>query len=214
MNRRIAHGIRRYGIRSVAVLAVAAVAWTAAPAPARADASQGFSLGGGVGRYNIRIDNAETLGSTLDHYSANDTAYQFFAQWRFAPYVALEGQYMNLGTNQRYLGYRSELTNKIDGWAPWLVGTLPLGSVTHSGVVGPFELFLKAGEYWYTYRSAFISPLGVYTSNSKTYNHFVYGGGVGLVFVQRLDVRLEYDELKIQDTNTSNALWLTAAFNF
>jgi hypothetical protein len=205
----------RYAIRSVAVLAAATLVWAASLAPARASPVDGFSLGGGVGRYNVRINNVSSLTSTINNYSysANDTAYQFFAQLRFAPFLALEGQYMNLGTNHRYLGARSELTNKIDGWAPWLVATLPLGPVS-SGVVGPFELFIKAGEYWYTYRRAFISPLGVYTSNSKTYNHFVYGGGVGLVLIQRVDVRLEYDELKIQDTNTSNALWLTAAFNF
>ncbi|MGH8206068.1 MAG: outer membrane beta-barrel protein [Steroidobacteraceae bacterium] len=214
MKPRIASGIRAYGIRTIAVLAVAAAAWAANPAPALADATQGFSLGGGVGRYDIRINSPSSFANTIDNYSANDTAYQFFAQWRFTPYLALEGQYMNLGTNRTYFGRRSEITNKIDGWAPWLVGTLPIGSVTRSGVVGPFELFLKAGEYWYTYRSAFISPVGVYTSNSRTYNHFVYGGGLGLVFIQRLDVRLEYDELKIQDTDRSNALWLTGAFNF
>jgi hypothetical protein len=206
--------MRTYAIRSIAVLAVAAAAWAFGPAPAHADATQGFSLGGGVGRYDIRITNPSSLANTINHYSATDTAYQFFAQWRFTPSLALEGQYMNLGTNRRFLGSHTELTNRIDGWAPWLVGTVPLGSVTRSGVVGPFELFMKAGEFWYTYRSAFISPLGVYTSNSNTYNHFVYGGGLGLVLVQRVDVRLEYDELKIQDTDRSNALWLTGAFNF
>jgi hypothetical protein len=206
--------MRTYAIRSIAVLAVAAAAWAFGPAPAHADATQGFSLGGGVGRYDIRITNPSSLANTINHYSATDTAYQFFAQWRFTPSLALEGQYMNLGTNRRFLGSDTELTNRIDGWAPWLVGTVPLGSVTRSGVVGPFELFMKAGEFWYTYRSAFISPLGVYTSNSNTYNHFVYGGGLGLVLVQRVDVRLEYDELKIQDTDRSNALWLTGAFNF
>jgi len=212
MNRQITHAIRTVGTRSVAVLAMATAAWVTAAPSAHAGPAQGFGIGGGVGRYNIRINNPSSLESTINNYSANDTAYQFFAQWRFAPFLALEGQYMNLGTNRRFLGGRSELTNKIDGWAPWLVATLPLGPSI--GVVGPFELFLKAGEYWYTYRQAFISPLGVYTSNSKTYNQFVYGGGVGLVFVQHLDVRLEYDELKIQHTDTSNALWLTAAFNF
>jgi len=209
MKCRITHAIGTV----LAVLAMAAAAWVAAPPSAQADATQGFALGGGVGRYDVRITNPSSFASTINHYSTNDTAYQLFAEWRFAPYLALEGQYMNLGTNRRSLGFRSQLTNKIDGWAPWLVATLPLGPVS-SGVVGPFELFIKAGEYWYTYRQAFISPFGVYTSNSKTYNHFVYGGGVGLVFVQRLDVRLEYDELKIQDTDRSNALWLTAAFNF
>lgn len=73
---------------------------------------------------------------------------------------------------------------------------------------------MKAGEYWYDYHRDYISPVGEFESVSDTYNHFVYGGGIGLVLVQHLAIWLEYDELKIQNTDTSNALWLTAAFRF
>jgi hypothetical protein len=193
--------------------ALALAAGTLGSSPARADANQGFYLGGGVGRYDIAIHTFTELGNTINHYSANDTAYQFFAGWRFAPFLALEGQYMNLGTNRADFGGGTELTNKIYGWAPWLVATIPLGPYSATPL-GPFELFVKAGEYWYNYHRDFITPVGEYESISNTYNHFVYGGGVGLVVVQRLALRLEYDELKIQDTSTSNALWLTAQFRF
>jgi hypothetical protein len=212
MNRRIEQAIHCTAVL-VLGLVVGTVAWCVGARPARADALQGFSLGGGVGRYNITLNNAEEFGSIVDHYSTTDTAFQVFAQWRFAPFLALEGQYMNLGTNRRSLGPVEELSTHISGWAPWLVATLPLGS-PHGGVVGPFELFVKAGEFWYQYHADYTTPAGTYYSSSDTYNHFVYGGGLGLVFVQRLDVRLEYDELHIQETNNSHALWLTAAFNF
>ncbi len=119
---------------------------------------------------------------------------------------------MDLGTSHGYFG-PNEFTTDIKGWAPWLVGTLPLGS-TRGQVIGPFELFVKAGEFFYQFHHDEFTPFGNYRYISNNYNHFVYGGGVGLVFAQRLDVRLEYDELKIQDTDRSNALWLTAAFNF
>ena len=208
MNRRIT-----LGTRSTVLLAVAACAWALAPIPARADPAQGFSLGGGVGRYDLSIHNASEFGNAITTYSTNDTAYQFFAKWRFAPFLALEGQYMNLGTNSSYLGPIAQLRTHTSGWAPWLVATLPLGPV-NSGVVGPFEIFVKAGEYFYQYHTDYITPHGTYLTSSDTYNHFVYGGGLGLVFVQRLDVRLEYDALNIQNSSTSNALWLTAAFNF
>jgi len=208
MNRRMA-----FGFRGTVLLALAACAWALLPAAALADQNQGFSIGGGVGRYDVTINNATEFGNVIDNYSTNDTAYQFFAKWRFAPFLALEGQYMNLGTNSSYLGPVTELRTHISGWAPWLVGTLPLGP-TNSGVVGPFELFAKVGEYFYQYHADYITPAGVYLTSSDTYNHLVYGGGLGLVFVQRLDVRLEYDALNIQNTNRSNALWLTAAFNF
>jgi len=184
-----------------------------APGPARADADQGLYLGGGVGRYDVKINTFNSLSNTITGYSANDTAYQFFAGYRFMPYLALEGQYLNLGTNRQFFGGGAELTNKIYGWAPSLVATLPFGPL-HGTPVGPFELFGRVGEYWYNYHRDFITPLGEHVSVSDTYNHLIYGGGVGLVLLQRLAVRLEYDVLDIQNTSSSNALWLTAQFRF
>ena len=184
-----------------------------APAPAKADADQGLYVGGGVGRYNIKINNIADLGNTINGYSATDTAYQFFLGYRFIPFLALEAQYMNLGTNRSFFGGGTELTNKIYGWAPWVVATLPLGP-SHGTPVGPIELFVRAGEYYYRYHRDFITPTGEFDSVSDDFNHFVYGGGLGLVLLQRISVRLEYDELKIQHTSTSNALWLTGQFRF
>ncbi|HLK71968.1 MAG TPA: outer membrane beta-barrel protein [Steroidobacteraceae bacterium] len=208
MNRRIT-----FALRTAAALALVAGSWSLTCPPALADSQQGLSLGGGVGQYYLRITNAASLGSALDNYQAtNDTAWQAFGQYRFAPFLALEAQYMNLGTSRSFAG-PTEFTSDIKGWAPWLVATLPLGS-TKGQVIGPFELFIKGGEYFYQYHNDYVTPAGVFRYYSNNYQHFVYGGGVGLVFIQRLDVRLEYDELHIQDTNRSNALWLTAAFNF
>lgn len=183
-----------------------------APAPARADATQGPYLGGGVGRYDVRINSFNALSNTITGYSTNDTAYQFFVGYRFVPYVALEGQYLNLGTNRSFFG-GGELTNKIYGWAPSLVATLPLGSYQGTPV-GPLELFGRVGEYWYNYHNDYITPLGEHVTVSNTYNHLLYGGGIGLVLVQRVAVRLEYDVLNIQNTSRSNAFWLTAQFRF
>lgn len=194
------------------VFGALATAVFGASTPARANELQGFSIGGGVGDYNLRITNAAELGAALDSYSTSNTAYQAFVQYRFAPFVALEGQYLNLGTGSAFAG-RTHITTKTDGWAPWLVATLPLGQV-HGSVVGPLELFIKGGEYFYDFHDNYYTPGGVVHVVSNSHNQFVYGGGIGLVFIQRLDVRLEYDELHIQRTNTSNALWLTAAFNF
>jgi hypothetical protein len=192
----------------LALIGVASYVWCPR---AHADQSYGPYVGAGAGEYHLRIDNATTLGEAIDGYHEYDTAYQFFAGWRFLPFLSLEGQYMNLGTNRGYAG-ATEVTNKIYGWAPWVVGTLPLGPT--APVVGPIELFAKAGEYWYNYHTDIITPLGQYESTSNTYNHFVWGGGIGVVVAQRIPVRLEYDVLNIQNTSTSNALWLTGAFRF
>lgn len=205
MNHRTMYG----SLAAVLTLAVSLLA----SAPARADADQGFYVGGGVGRYNIKINSYNSLSNTITGYSSNDTAYQFFAGYRFVPFLALEAQYLNLGTNRSYFGDGTELTNKVYGWAPSLVGTLPLGAY-HGTPVGPVELFARVGEYWYNYHNDLITPAGEYVSVSNTYNHLYYGGGIGLVLVQRLALRLEYDEFNIQNTSTSNALWLTAQFRF
>ncbi len=216
MRRRIANGCRSHPFRTAtrrAALLLSAVAAAGLACPqARANSVSGFSLGGGVGDYDLRITNAAALGTALDTYSTNDTAWQAFVKYRFVPFLALQGQYMDLGTGRAFAG-PNEITTTTQGWAPWLVATLPLGS-THAQVVGPFELFIKGGEYFYQFHDDFITPVGVYRYYSNNYDHFVYGGGLGLVFVRNLDVRLEYDVLHLQETNRSNALWLTAAFNF
>ncbi len=199
---------------SASLAAAATLAmWLLASAPAKADATQGLYLGGGVGRYNLKINTFNALSNTITGYSANDTAYQFFAGYRFIPYLALEAQYLNLGTNRQFFGGGAELTNKIYGWAPSLVATLPLGSY-HGTPIGPFELFGRIGQFWYNYHSDYITSLGEHQSVSETHSHLIYGGGIGLVVVQRVAVRLEYDALNIQHTSSSNALWLTGQFRF
>lgn len=172
---------------------------------AHADANQGAYAGAGVGRYDVHIDDATELGNTIRGYREADTAYKIFVGWRFMPYLAIEGDYINLGTNRDNVGPGVQVTNKIYGWAPSLVGTLPLG---------PFELFVKGGEYWYQYKRSVDTPVGSSGSSSDTFNHFLYSGGVGFVIADRIPLRLEYEEYHIQQTDRSNALWLTAAYRF
>lgn len=74
--------------------------------------------------------------------------------------------------------------------ADQVVATLPRGSY-QATPVGPFELFGRVGEYWYNYHNAFITPIGEHVSVSNSYHHLIYGGGIGLVVVQRVAVRLD-----------------------
>lgn len=189
---------------AVTVMAAATALMTVC-ASVNADENQGFYAGGGVGRYDIRIDNAEDLGRVIDHYSTDDTAYKLFGGWRFNPYLALEGDYINLGTNRDTVAPGVVAEHRIDGWEPSLVGTLPLG---------PIELFAEGGEYFYKYRRTYEGPAGDFSSASDTFNHFTYGGGVGVTIAQRIPIRLEYQNFDISNTNRSNALWLTGAFRF
>ncbi|HEY6451379.1 MAG TPA: outer membrane beta-barrel protein [Steroidobacteraceae bacterium] len=189
---------RIISLAAITVMSIAAM-------PLLADANQGLYVGGGVGSYGTRIDNAAELGSTIDHYSATDTAYKVFGGWRFMPFLSIEASYINLGTNTRFLAPGVRVKNVIDGWAPTLTGTLPLG---------PFELFVSGGDYFYRYRQDVDTPIGGFYSQSRTLNHLIYSGGAGVTLFGRLPIRLEYQRFEIQNTDRSNALWLTAAYRF
>jgi OOP family OmpA-OmpF porin len=162
-------------------------------------------VGGGVGQYNVRIDNAHEFGSVIDHYSANDTAFKLFAGYRFAPFIAVEGSYINLGTNRAFIAPGAVASSRIDGFSPELVATLPLGW---------FEAFAEGGDYIYRYRRSVDVPGASFSSASDTFNHIEWGVGLGVVIAQVIPIRLEYQEFNIQDTDRSNALWLTGALRF
>jgi hypothetical protein len=93
---------------------------------------------------------------------------------------------------------------EISGFAPYLVGTLPLGI---------FELFAKVGYYFYDADVTF-SALGQSLSDDTSDEDLVYGAGVGLVLFDHLDARLEYEIIDVSDVETSDALWLTGAWRF
>jgi hypothetical protein len=205
----------RHLLQSAAAITAMAAALMLATMPANAQQSAGpFSgagpymgpyVGGGVGQYNVRIDNAQEFGSVIDHYSANDTAFKIFGGYRFAPFIAVEGSYINLGTNRNVIAPGVQASSRIDGWSPELVATLPLGW---------FEAFAEGGDYIYRYRRNLDIPGASFSSASNTFNHVEWGAGLGVVIAQVIPIRLEYQEFNIQDTNRSNALWLTGAFRF
>ena len=122
-----------------AVLAVAALA-AAATASAQ-DNEAGFYAGAGVGTFNLDIDEPGDVGGAFDRYSSDDTAWKAFVGWRMNPYLAFEGAYVNLGSPDDTLAPDTKLTVETDGFAPYVVGTLPIGDW--------FEVFAKAGYYWY-----------------------------------------------------------------
>ena len=183
----------------------------AAAGPALADNPSGPYVGGGFGQFNLHIQNLDDVGqgiSTIAHSDSN--AWKIFAGWRFMPYLAVEGAYIDLGKpGSGYTSSGSDGRYKvhIDGFAPAVVGTLPLG---------PVELFAKAGYYYYNVKLDVnvnsLSTLGVESSHSRS--DFMYGGGVGVTFVEHLNIRAEYEQIDLTNYRSSDALWLTAAWRF
>ena len=168
--------------------------------PALAETDSGFYVGAGVGRFNVEIDNPGDVTDALGSFDADDTTFKAFAGWRFSPYVAFELDYIDLGNPEdRISGQR--VSADVNGIAPYLVGTLP---------VGPVEFFAKAGYLFYDVQVD-IDDLKVTDDNSQD---FVYGGGIGLTLFDHLNTRLEYEVIDIENVDNANALWVTAAWRF
>ncbi len=186
-----------------AALAVAALA-VAASAGAQ-DNESGFYAGAGVGSYNLDVDNPGDVGDAFDRYSSDDTAWKAFVGWRMNPYLAFEAAYVNLGSPDDTIAPDTKLTVETDGFAPYVVGTLPIGDW--------FEAFAKAGYYWYDVTARVTSPLGI-ARDSRSDEAFTWSAGLGVNVFERVNLRLEYEQLDIDNTDKSNALWLTGAWRF
>ena len=175
------------------------VALIAAPAHAEENDS-GLYLGAGAGRFNVEIDDAEDVTDTVGGFDADDTTFKAFAGWRFNPYFGVELDYMDLGNPEDRIDNR-RVNADVNGIAPYVVGTLP---------IGPFELFAKAGYLFYDVKID-VDDLDVVDDNNED---FVYGGGLGITLFEHLHARLEYEVIDINDVDDANALWASAAWRF
>jgi opacity protein-like surface antigen len=190
----------KHGI--TAALAVAALA-AAAGAQAQ-DNESGFYVGGGVGTFDVEIDDFDDVDETIDRYDSDDTAWKAFVGKRFNPYVAVELAYVNLGSPDDEIAPDTEVTIETDGFAPYVVGTLP---------VGWFEVFAKAGYYWYETEVRLSTPIGS-ASDDDSDSTFTWSAGVGLNVFERINIRLEYEQFDFDQADDSKALWLTGAYRF
>jgi OmpA-OmpF porin, OOP family len=190
----------KYGIIAALILAGLAAAIDANAQ----DNDTGFYAGGGVGQFDVKIDDVDDVGTTIDRYDSDDTAWKAFAGWRANKWLALELAYVNLGSPKDEILPDTFLTTETDGFAPYVVGTIPIGF---------FEVFAKAGYYWYEVDARVSSPLGN-ASDSNSDSTVTWSAGVGLNFFERFNVRLEYEQFDFDNTDDSKALWLTGAFRF
>lgn len=190
----------KHGI--TAALAVAALA--AASAAQAQDNESGFYAGGGVGTFDVEIDDFDDVDDTIDRYDSDDTAWKAFAGWRMNPYLAFELAYVNLGSPDDEILPDTRLTVETDGFAPYVVGTIPIGW---------FELFAKAGYYWYDIEARVSSPFGV-ARDKDSGSTFTWSAGAGVNVFERVNIRLEYEQFDFDESDDAKALWLTGAYRF
>jgi outer membrane immunogenic protein len=173
------------------------------------DNPTGPYIGGGWGQFNLDIDNADDVGQGLQAaIKDNDNAYKFFVGWRLRPWLALEAAYVNLGEPGDAIsssGRNGDYSVKADGFSPSVIGSFPLG---------PVELFGKVGYYFYDVDASVSLDNGQVFSGKSSGNDFVYGGGVGITFLQHLHVRAEYERFNLDNADSSDTVWVSAAWRF
>ena len=183
--------------RSVATAILFALG--AAPVVA-ADNESGLYVGAGAGRFNVEIDDVEDVTDTIGSFDADDTTFKAFAGWRFNPYLGVELDYIDLGNPEDVIDGR-RVSADVNGFAPYLVGTLP---------IGPVELFAKAGYLFYDVKVD-VDDLDIQDDSNED---LVYGAGIGLTMFEHLHARLEYEVIDIGEVDDANALWVSAAWRF
>ena len=192
-------------LKIAAVIAALAVAATA-PAAYAQDEDAGFYLGGGVGQFNAQIDDVDEVDSTVDEWDEDDTAYKFFAGYRLNRFLAFELDYINLGEPSGDVIPGFNVDASVDGFAPYVVGTIPLGQW--------FEVYGRLGYFFYDATVGVEDGLGGRAEFDEESEELVYGAGIGANIGERLNVRLEYERFDFENVDDADALWLTAAWRF
>jgi opacity protein-like surface antigen len=197
----------------VPALTTLAFAFAGAAYAADDENPSGPYISAGLGQFDVKIDNLEGVGDTLQELDADDSAWKLGFGWRFNPYIALEADYVDLGNpsgNFDATGSSGDYKVELSGFSSYLIGSLPLGI---------FELSAKAGYYWHDIDmhvdfNNVGSGNGNVIESSSSSGAFVYGIGAGVTFLQHINVKVEYELMDLDKVNDAYALWLTGAWRF
>ena len=181
--------------KTTALLATAALGVAAAPAFA---ADNGIYLGASVGQSGVTFE--ETIEGEDLEFDADSTGYKAILGWRFLDWLAIEANYVDLGSgDDRIAGTKIE--TDVNGVSLSAVGFLP---------VGPVDLFARVGAIdWKADVTA--SDFGFDASDDGT--DLAYG--VGAQFrVWSLGLRAEYERYDISNADTVDMVSLGVTWTF
>jgi outer membrane immunogenic protein len=169
---------------------------------------EGVYIGGGVGQFNVEVEGLDSADNVLRTLDDDDTAWQAFIGWRLNPYISLQAAYIDFGRPQDDFttssGDHGKFGAELSGFAPSVIGILPLG---------PVELSAKLGYYFYDLKlTGDIDDPDIDSSDSG--EDVFYGVGLGMTFFDRLHAKLEYEKIDLERVEDSNAVWLTGAWRF
>jgi len=167
--------------------------------------NEGFYLGGGVGDFSSAVDEINSLDDVDDvgiDFSDGDNATKLFAGWKFNQFFAVQGDFVDFGESSGAVSPSVRGTSDVQGLSTSVVGTLPLG---------PIELFARVGMMFYDVDLNLTGGRVIDESGED----LVWGAGLGFdVLDDRLNLRLEYEQIDIPQLDEADALWLTAAWKF
>jgi OOP family OmpA-OmpF porin len=191
-------------------VAIATIIGCGALAPAAYAQAQeevsGFYVGGAVGQFNAQIDDVDDVDATVDEWDADDTAYKFFGGYRLNRFLAFELAYINLGEPSGGTIPGANFDAAVDGFAPYVVGTLPLGPY--------FEVYGRLGYYFYDATFGVENEIDDRVEFDEESEDLVWGAGIGTNIGEKLNLRFEYERMDLQGVDDADALWLTAAWRF
>lgn len=166
----------------------------------------GFYIGGGAGQFNASIDDVDDIDETVEGWDEDDTAYKFFAGYRLNKFLAFELDYINLGEPSGAVVPGRNVDAAVDGFAPYVVGTLPLGQY--------FEVYGRLGYYFYDATRGVEDALDNRVQFDEESEDLVYGAGIGANIGEKFNVRAEYEKFDLAGLDDADALWLTASWRF
>jgi OOP family OmpA-OmpF porin len=165
---------------------------------------EGFYLGGGIGDFSSAVDEINNLDDIDDvglDFSDSDNATKVFAGWNFNRFFAVQGDFVDFGESSGFVSTSAQGTSDVQGLAPSIVGTLP---------IGPIELFARVGMMFYEIDLNLTGGRVLDESGED----LVWGAGLGIDVLDRLNLRLEYEEIDIQELDEADAVWLNVAWKF
>ena len=169
---------------------------------------EGFYVGGGIGQFNVKIDDVNETDEAIQTLDDDDNAWKAFVGWRMNPFFAVELAYIDFGgPNDRATaaGSSGDFSVDLSGFAPYVIGTIP---------VGPVELFGKVGYYFYDVDASVDLDDGPDFDSSSSEQDLLYGFGVGMTFFERLNARLEYEKIDSSFVDDADALWFSGQWRF
>jgi Outer membrane protein beta-barrel domain len=165
----------------------------------------------GWGHFDLNLDNLEDVDTAVNSIvHSGDDAWKVNVGYRFSPYFALEGDYMNFGNSEdSFTGTGSSGSYRLhmSGFAPFGMATLP---------IGPAEVFAKAGWLFYdaNLRVNLNAPGSEVLESSHSRSDFIWGGGVGVTLARHVNLNVESDVVRVENAHNSNVLWLSPVWRF